>query len=133
MRDRSWQPLLLIAALAGCASGITPQSPPESAAPPEGPPVSDGAPDADDDGGKPGQTDAGPGGRPGYCDVQHVFDEATKDCRLFPGGGNGWAGCSMSTKPPNDERCVTGTHWEKCDCVCDAQGKRFNLDTRACE
>jgi hypothetical protein len=67
------------------------------------------------------------------CESDHVWDEAEKACRLFPGGGYGWAGCSQAKAPPNGEQCVTGTHWQSCDCLCDTAGTRWNADDKRCE
>jgi hypothetical protein len=54
-------------------------------------------------------------------------------CRMFPGGGYGWAGCSLATAPPNGDQCITGTHWHACDCVCDADGTKWNAMSQRCE
>lgn len=69
----------------------------------------------------------------GVCDASHVWDAAARACRLFPGGGNGYAGCSLAKAPPNGERCVTGTHWEPCDCRCDAPKTKWNAASKRCE
>jgi hypothetical protein len=69
---------------------------------------------------------------PGACDAMHVWDPVAKACRLFPGGGNGWAGCSMAAAPPNGELCVTGTHWADCDCGCDRPGTTFDKQAATC-
>ena len=68
------------------------------------------------------------------CDSGHVWDTSARDCRLYPGGPNGWAGCSMSTHPPSGEACVTGTHWvgPACDCVCDAPNQRWDDNDLDC-
>jgi hypothetical protein len=49
------------------------------------------------------------------------WDPAAKECRLFPEGGYGKAGCSEhTTDPPGGHTCITGSHWDDhCDCACD--------------
>lgn len=66
------------------------------------------------------------------CDEQHLYDTVAKACRLYPGGGNGWAGCSQSTEPPNGEACITTTRWDHCDCVCEDEAKRWDAAEARC-
>src|SRR5262249_22298716 len=68
----------------------------------------------------------------GECPPDRIWDRAVGACRLFPGGGNGWAGCSQAKTPPHGEQCVSGTHWVPCDCECDAPG-RWNPSAKQCE
>lgn len=50
-----------------------------------------------------------------------MWDATAKECRLYPGGAYGKAGCSeRTTEAPARKQCFTGTHWDgHCDCVCD--------------
>ena len=51
----------------------------------------------------------------------YLWDPTAKECRPFPGGPYGKAGCSEhETNPPGDHKCFTGSTWDKhCDCACD--------------
>jgi hypothetical protein len=68
------------------------------------------------------------------CEPPHVLDRAAHACRLHPGGGNGWAGCSQASAPPNGEACITGTHWDQasCDCACDGKDERWDPKSSTC-
>lgn len=59
---------------------------------------------------------------PPACPEDKKWDAIAKECRLYPGGGYGWAGCSQreSSGPPGGGTCITGTHWDHCDCAPDA-------------
>jgi hypothetical protein len=68
------------------------------------------------------------------CDIDlEIWDATGSRCALYPGGGNGWAGCSQATSPPNNLQCITGTHWEPCDCVCDDSTQHWDADTQTCK
>src|SRR5262249_640880 len=45
------------------------------------------------------------------CPEGKTWDSKAEECRLYPGGGYGWAGCSMreSKGPPTGGTCITGT------------------------
>jgi hypothetical protein len=49
-----------------------------------------------------------------------VWDATASECRLFPGGGYGWAGCSEAKAPKGPYKCFSFSHWANCTCECDA-------------
>lgn len=140
---RTWLSSAFIAALAastGC--GAAPQTPePQTSSPQDTGSGTDSGKASGTASGAEGPTTPAEGrpdpGPPtgGKCSANRVFDWAVKGCRLYPGGGNGWAGCAAAEAPQNNERCVTGTHWAKgsCDCACDVEGQRWDPEKKACQ
>jgi hypothetical protein len=49
------------------------------------------------------------------------WDATANECRLYPGGPYGKAGCSeRTTEVPDGQKCFTGTKWDgHCDCACE--------------
>jgi hypothetical protein len=59
----------------------------------------------------------------GTCDDGlTMWDPTANECRLWPGGGYGHAGCSeRTTEAPGPGKCFTGSSWDgHCDCACDS-------------
>ena len=52
-------------------------------------------------------------------DGMTIWDATANECRLWPGGPYGHAGCSeRTTEAPGT--CFTGSSWDgHCDCACD--------------
>ena len=96
--------LLLAFALAACSG--SPKQPP--------PPTGSNTPPPEGSGSTPGAT-------PTCEEGLTQYDATAKECRLWPGGPYGKAGCTEGTREaPAGKQCWTGSHWDgHCDCVCD--------------